>query len=377
MAMESDRSAPPPGAGRLPLCAGLLALAVASWAEDAKSVALKPQELPGRDVLTPIAVREGWVPSDDGKTMVRAAQVPAVSRGLVWARELNFKGSTSLTIGEADIALTAAGPGSLSMAVGGGKPVLLKALLDGWQTVPVPISKKAKLMLALPHGLMSSRSGATISYHNAGVAVGKLDCDTVLLYDDTCDGVYGAGDAISVNSGFVYAAMPEMVAGRKGVWQVGEIAEDGGKAAFTQVGDPAGKLLVKYAAPAGEGHVYLRGGKVAVFAAGPGKDPVMALPGDYALQYGVLLNQKRELISAIIPGRSKPVALAADGNATVAYGAPYRFEFTAQKVKEKFVIAPGSIRIYGAADEQYIGFLFKPAPTVLVNGKKVGSFGFG
>jgi hypothetical protein len=364
---------------RLPMCATMLvvAMAAAQAAEVSKSVNLKMQVLPGRDVLTPTGVREGFVPAADGKMMMRSAQVPAISNGAVWTREIKFKDSTTLSIGEAELSLTVPGPSSLSMAMGGGKPVLLKALLDGWQTVPVPISKKGRLMLALPHGQMSSRSGAVITYHNAGVASGKLDADTLFVYDDTCDGLYGASDAISLNSGFVYAPIPELIAGKKNVWQVGALAEDGSKAAFTAVDEPTGKLQVTYTTPAGEGHLFLQGGKVTVLSAGPGKDPVTALPGDYALQYGLLLSQKREVVAACIPGASKPVTVTADGTATAAFGAPFRFEFTVQKVKEKFVISPGSIRLYGVADEQYIGYVFKPPPTVLVNGKKVGAFGFG
>lgn len=363
---------------RLPLCATLVAmLAPLVHAEDAKAIVLKQQELPGRDVLTPVAVREGFVPGDDGKMMVRAAQVPAITRGAIWAREIKFKDTTSLTIGEADLAFTVPGPASLSLAVGGSKPVALKALLDGWQPVPVPISKKGRLMLAVPHGQMTPRSGSMITYHNAAVASGKLDGDTVFVYDDTCDGAYGSSDAISFSSGFVYAPIPEMLAGRKNVWKVGDIAEDGSKATFTPVADPAGKLQIKYTSPAGEGHVFMQGGKVSVLSAGPGKDPFMALPGDYALQYGLLLTQKREVAAAFIPGRTKPVAVTADGTAVATFGAPFRFEFMVSKVKEKFVISPNSIRLYGVADEQYIGFTFKPPPTVLVNGKKVGSFGFG
>lgn len=365
---------------RIPICATLAALLAASgWAADAKTVTLKAAPLPSQDVLTPVSLKAGFLPSPDRGGYVSVPNVPAMNKGAITAHELKFKDSTSLTIGEAQLTLAVPGPSTVTISLGGAKPVSLKNVGDGWAPVPIPISKKDKLLFSVPHGSTASRSGLMLTYRNGAVASGKLDADTLFVYDDDCDGVYKAGrDALSLNSGYLYAPVPELIAGRKQLWQVGELAEDGGKATLTPADGPTGKLKIVYNTPAGEGHVYMLGGKTAAIGVGPGKDPFIVAPGDYALQYGLLLGAKRNPVAAFIPsGKPVPTTVAADGTATATFGAPYRFEFVVKKVNEKFTIAPSSIRLLGAADEIYVGYAWQPTPTVIVNGKRVGAFGFG
>lgn len=291
------------------------------------------------------------------------------------ANQLEFKGETSLTIAGTTLTFAASAPDErLTVAVGKGKPVQLKAKGAGFEAFPLPVGKR-QLAVAIPVAMITSR-GTFLWWMNGGASRGTWDGADLSLFDEDCDGAYRTGtDLVSVGSGAVFVPLGERLAGPKGLFRVTELKEDGSRLVLEPDESPAGKLTVKGSFAGAEAHLALdAGGLDAVAVQGR---TIAAPVGSAQLRHGLLINPARKAPAALIlAGTFKAVEVAADQPATLAVGGPFAVTFQPRSDGGKVKI-DAFLGIVGAAGETYHNFKWVGPPQVLINGKGIGAFGFG
>jgi hypothetical protein len=289
---------------------------------------------------------------------------------------LEFKDQTALTVAGSTFTFSQANQ-RVSIAAEKGRPMAMKQRGIGFEPVPIPIAgSKRQLTLAFPAVIITSKDSVYLWWANGSANRGSIDGAELYLYDEDCDGAFRPGtDCLSVGSGVVFAPIGDRVAGPKGVYRIGELSEDGTKLALEPDTAPAGRLSVKGTYAGGEAHVALAAGGVEMVVV---QGKTLAAPaGQVTFRYGLVMNPARRTPAAmIVAGKLQAGEVVADQAATLALGGPFTVGFTPTVEGGKIKI-DSNLVIAGAGSEEYRDFKWSGPPQVLINGKAIGSFGFG
>lgn len=362
------------------LTAVLMSCATLSGAAEAvtgpRTIALRQGPLPwDNQALTPSAVKKTEGRRDlPGKSMVISAK-----NGLVEPSDhMVINKESSITIAGTQVLFTQQG-GVVSYALPGGRPIKLKSRGDGLDAIHFPPTStmdplKRPISVAFPIAVVQTNntnqtSTVRLYYRFLGAWMGQLGGDVISLVDDELDGVCVTGkDAVSVNSGIVFAPLGQWLPTSTALYEVTEVDKSWAKLVCAPSSEPTVRLSLAAQGIASEVHAVFSGKDI--HAVVTSRKPVTTKAGAYKLAYALIADPaRRTTIAGILPGKSKEF----DAAAPISIGAPFRLEFTATVVNKQLGIDPNSLRLYGRSDEQYVCFRISGQPTVGLNGKPFGS----
>lgn len=356
----------------------LLSCSAVVWAAEPatgdKTVALRAVGLPwDGQALTPGCIKK----PESRRDLPSKSMVIAFKSGLVEPGDKSvINKDASITVGGTQVTFSQSG-GSVSYALPGGRPMKLKSHGDGFDGIAVPTASRTVIPLAFPIAeIQSSNSNQTstvrLYYRSALVAAGQLGSDVVYLVDDEIDGICTSGkDAISVNSGVVFAPLGRWLPTSTALYQITEVDKGWAKLVCAPASEPTVRLSVAGPGMQGEIHALFANGEVNAVVTS--HKPVTTKAGAYKLTYGLLIDPAKHVTYAgILPGKST----AFDAAAPITLGGPFRLEFTASAVNKQLGIDQNSLRLYGRNEEQYVCFRIGGQPSVGLNGKAVGMMQF-
>jgi hypothetical protein len=351
----------------------------AAAGEEKKLTSLKLQPLP--------IIGQALCPTDLEKGVMSLTDTTGT---VIPKNKVSVNGTQELNILGTDYKFSGTGS-NVSVAVQNGAPVRLKQLRDGLGDL-LPVAEKKGGTLALPV-VTGEKKGYVAHYRAGSAATGRIKKDTIFFYDSNLDGKYSVGsvgsdgvltgsDSVSIGSGVVFASLGKYLATTDGLMTLSQLAEDGSGFQFEAATEETGSLDVRFPMGAAEAHAVFTGPNNIQVVVSGGK-PLVTLPGEYRLSYGLVTDRRTGMsFAGIVPGDSKPITVAAGKDTTKAnFGGPFTADVSLKvlpesgnKPKQIVIDWPAFRNLRGAGGEHYVDYRLKNgSASVFFNGKQVGA----
>lgn len=231
-------------------------------------------------------------------------------------------------------------------------------------------------------------------YSGAASMVGLIGETPLRVFDDNLDGLYGSAPTYHPNWGLATSNFQPnfdtLLVGKSTraiPWsqlvQVGatwhRLEPAGGGSAFkaTPVDVQTGTLRLEFKGETPAWLVVRGSGELAecYFDVAQSAKGIAVPAGDYELVAGLIQQgKKQQMMKCLVLGRPTMAkwTVSAGQETVIKLGAPLRFEFEVQRNADKGVVKGASVRVVGAAGEDYDRF-WNCAPAPLVSARKAGT----
>jgi hypothetical protein len=245
------------------------------------------------------------------------------------------------------------------------------------------------------YNLQNDDNVFNLYYVNAASVVGSLNGVPLRVIDDNMDGIYGSEikpwNWIGMPEGLSEPELDSIVVGETtrarpwselqmigGQWYKLAPARAGMALSATPVEVETGKLVLEYKGEA-PAFVVVRGKEHLANSyfdlLQNGRGPVVVPIGEYELCYGIVRKGKKAqtMKALMLPGaKMSGWKVGAGETVEVTLGAPFGFDFEFEATEEQVTVKGKSVRIVGAAGEQYVR-LWNCVPRPEVSWRKAGT----
>ncbi len=349
----------------------LLAMAGACWGLAGESVIVELS-------ATPIASPELIFAGPARLAVGSAGWIPLPEKGVKIPGEQQ---SGRFTLAGEEVFITWRGNRDFTITAGG-KTVGLRAISRsyGLQPSTVTLSDGRHYTLAFPVaqvGRTPEGIQAVIFYRAGASQNGRLDDEIVSIYDANTDGTYEpVRDSFRVGVAerpMIFAPIAEYFATSRGIYRIDEIAADGSRVVCTRHDGPAGKLDIQHASGQSELSLIIvsTDGTMSAAATAGSKvrPPLLLLPGEYHVKYGIVATVPQGRVTAVLqPDSIQPITIEEGSTARLELGPPYQLGFEARSDGMRFTLDAGSFKLTGRSGETYINYRWAQPPDVTIHG---------